>query len=205
MTDRRPTGLSVLDRQLRGGVPAGSLVALVTPPEAQSDLLLDAMAASGPCLYLSTTRPEPEVRASLPPAASQETTVDRVGLDDLATPESVFAAVPDEGYVVLDTAEPLELLNRGDQLAAMDALVAALVDRDAVGLVRCLGIDEDDRPRRRTLQRADSVWTLRLIVTTLSIENRLIVSKFREGAALTEPVKLKLTDQVTIDTSRDIA
>ena len=37
------------------------------------------------------------------------------------------------------------------------------------------------------------------------IGNGLIVPKCRCGAALEEPLKLKLTDAVAVDTSRDIA
>jgi len=42
-------------------------------------------------------------------------------------------------------------------------------------------------------------------MATLTIENRLYVTRVRGGAALDEPLKLKLTDGVVVDTSRDIA
>jgi DNA repair protein RadA/Sms len=71
-------------------------------------------------------------------------------------------------------------------------------------VIHCLGSQQDDA-RRRTLRHADQVWTLVLKRGTLSIENRLYITKARNDAALTEPVKLRLTDQVMIDTSRDIA
>jgi DNA repair protein RadA/Sms len=49
------------------------------------------------------------------------------------------------------------------------------------------------------------IFDLRTTVTSAEIVNRLVVPKFRGGAALEEPLKLKLTDSVSIDTSRDIA
>jgi len=55
-----------------------------------------------------------------------------------------------------------------------------------------------------TEQVADVIFDLRTTVTGTEM-NRLIVPKFRGGAALEEPLKLKLTDTVSVDTSRDIA
>ena len=40
---------------------------------------------------------------------------------------------------------------------------------------------------------------------TLTIEDRPYVTRVREGAALDEPLKLKLTHDVIVDASRDIA
>ena len=52
---------------------------------------------------------------------------------------------------------------------------------------------------------SDIIWQLRRDVHTTGVEYLLVVSKFRGGCALTEPVKLELTDGIEIDTSRDIA
>jgi DNA repair protein RadA/Sms len=202
VTDRLSTGLGVLDRNLRGGVPAGSLVALVAPPESQSELLLEAVATAGPSLYLANSRTAEGVESSL----DHEALTAR-GFDHDAVRENVselLDRLPERGYLVLDAAEPFERLDPDAQQAALTALSNALRENQAVGVVHCLGTRQD-APRRRTLRRADHVWTLDLVRGTLSIENRLYVTKARNDAALTEPVKLRLTDQVTIDTSRDIA
>lgn len=194
--------MGVLDRNLRGGVPAGSLVALVAPPQSQSELLLEAVATAGPALYLTNSRTAAEVESSL---SYDELTAREF---DLPTAQEGFSALltglPERGYAVFDAAEPLERLEPAAQQSALDELSRSLRANDAVGLVHCLGTHQD-ASRRRTLRRADQVWTLDLVFGTLSIENRLYVTKARGDAALTEPVKLRLTDQVTIDTSRDIA
>jgi hypothetical protein len=52
---------------------------------------------------------------------------------------------------------------------------------------------------------ADVIFDLKTTVSGSEIENRLAVPKFRGGRALDETIKLQLTEQVTIDTSRDIA
>lgn len=70
---------------------------------------------------------------------------------------------------------------------------------DAAALLHCLDEPGLEGGRVRTLGTADVVCELRLTRTPLSIDNRLYVTKFRGGTALTEPIKVKLTD-----TSRDI-
>jgi hypothetical protein len=52
---------------------------------------------------------------------------------------------------------------------------------------------------------ADVVFDLQTDTSGSQIINRLAVPKFRGGRALEDTIKLKLTDGVTIDTSRDIA
>jgi hypothetical protein len=42
-------------------------------------------------------------------------------------------------------------------------------------------------------------------VTPDAVESTLVVSKFRGGRALTEPITLELTDNVRVDTSRNVA
>lgn len=55
-----------------------------------------------------------------------------------------------------------------------------------------------------TLNRVDQVWWLQLELLSREIRTRLYVTKARAGRALTEPIPLTLTDQVVIDTSRNI-
>jgi hypothetical protein len=59
--------------------------------------------------------------------------------------------------------------------------------------------------RRYTEHMADVVFDLRTVVDGAEIENRLAVPKFRGGRAPEETIKLRLSEQVAVDTSRDIA
>ena len=207
MASRLTTGLRILDRSLDGGVPAGSLVALVAPPESQSELLVDAVATAGPALYLTSVRTPAEVRESME-AADRDTdqlTVREYTAEELRNDvDGLLSGLERRDYVVFDTAERIETLERFARRSVLNSLKQTLRANGAVGLVHCLGLQKD-ADRRLTLHRADQVWTLDLVRTTLAIENRLYVTKVRGGAAMTEPVKLRLTDRVTIDTSRDIA
>jgi hypothetical protein len=52
---------------------------------------------------------------------------------------------------------------------------------------------------------SDVVFDLQTAVDGAEVENRLAVPKFRGGRAPDETIKLRLSEQVTVDTSRDIA
>lgn len=205
---RRSTGVSVVDRRLGGGLPAGSLTALVAPPESQSELFLRAFAASGPTRLLSTLRPAADVRAELEAADVDESTitVDSGDPEALAAdPGSVLDPVPEGGRLVVDPINAIERLDAADQRAVYAAIAERLEERDAVGIVHALSDPSLAAARTRTLAFADVVCRLQLTRTSLSIDNRPYVTKFRSGTALTEPIKVKLTDRVSVDTSRDIA
>jgi len=56
MVERLPTGITVLDRQLDGGIPAGSIVLLEAKPASQSELFLYELTATRGTLYLTSVR-----------------------------------------------------------------------------------------------------------------------------------------------------
>lgn len=207
MAERLSTGNAILDRRLSGGVPPGKLVVLSAPSDSQSELLLSAWANAGPSLYLSTARPVSALKPDLDELGVDldTTTLIHRSPADLATdPGATFSQIPDDGYFVLDAGDGIEQLSRQQQLTILNELSDELRERDSVGLVRCSS-ESPPAGRSLTLTRADLVWRLHLTMTSLSIETRLLVTKFRGGAAHTEPIKLLLTDRVSVDTSRDIA
>ncbi|MFC7186532.1 RAD55 family ATPase [Halorubrum yunnanense] len=198
-----PTGISVLDREFGGGIPSGSVVALKAEPASQSELILDRFSRVRECRYLTTVRSADAVEASLAPGDDGTIVRDATGDDPLATVLDAAAALPDGGTVVVDSVGPLEAgEGYGEFLSDLRRRVA-----DAGGLVvlHALKAGAPDRNRIVTEQVADVVFDLRTTVTGTEIANRLVVPKFRGGAALEEPLKLKLTDSVSVDTSRDIA
>jgi len=69
----------------------------------------------------------------------------------------------------------------------------------------CLGDERRTPLRWLTLARADMVRKLQQVETSLAVETRLYVTKDSHGEVILEPAKLKLTEGVGVDTSRDIA
>lgn len=205
-----PTGISVLDREFGGGIPSGSVVALKADPASQSELILDRFARVRECRYLTTVRSVDAVESNLTLADAEDeddgTVVrDAGGEDPFSAALDAAAELPDGGTVVVDSVEPLEARDRGEYGAFLEDLRRHVDDVDGLAVLHALKGDAPERNRVVTEQVADVVFDLRTTVTGTEIANRLVVPKFRGGAALEEPLKLKLTDSVSVDTSRDIA
>jgi DNA repair protein RadA/Sms len=208
MSDKLSTGLAVVDRHMHGGIPVGSLLVLAAPPESQSDLFLSAVTTVADTYYLTAGRTADAVRSrrQRPGAGDTALAVETVSPETFtADPEGTLAAVPTRGFLVVDSFDEFERLAPDAQLRALRALSSCLRERESVGLLHCAKQETRTPARRRTLQFADVVWMLHLIVTSLSVDTRLTITKVRDGLAHLEPVKLKLTDTVVVDTSRDIA
>ena len=202
-----PTGISVLDRQFGGGLPSGSVVVLEADPDSQSELILNRFARIRRCRYVTTVRSAGSVEAALRVDGDEDTAVEAADVDDdLREVAPLTDDFPDGGTLIVDSVEPLERAASPSAYAEfLDGVRSRADDADGVAVLHALRGGEDARARRITEQVADVVFDLRTAVTGTEIANRLVVAKFRGGAALEEPLKLKLTDEVAVDTSRDIA
>lgn len=206
-TRRFSTGLPFLDRKIGGGLEPGGLLAFTAPLASQSELVLAELIRSRHAVVVSTTRPEAEVERW---AASKDATG---GLDVLAAdaetlledPDLATAELTPESFLVVDSVDGLETADRERYLSFLDHLKERLRETESVGVLHCT--DQVENPPRRglSLHRADNVWQLEVLVLSREIKTRLLVRKARHGRALTEPVPLRLTDRVQVDTSRRIA
>lgn len=211
---RMSTGVSVVDDRLGGGFPAGSLVALVAPPETQSELLLYQLTAQRQTLYLSTLRSEEGVKEAF----------DRSSIDvgnpmvAYAEPDTAFDEIGDvvgragtRMNLIVDAANTLERRDPAAYQSFINKLHTYVRRTGSIAMLHCHDTDaiETDpaaaRGREITLGISDAVLELRRTVAGNDVETALVVSKFRGGSALTEPIKLELTDDVRVDTSRDLA
>lgn len=208
MTDRRSTGVRILDRKLEGGIPPGSLVLLSAPPHSQSEQFLYELTTAGPTLYLTTERRPRAVRSAIDVEGGSTDDTDVYGIDPGAPVEEtrrVVERAPSGTNLVVDVVDPLERVGGDDYRD----LLAAIRDRlrSTGGFAMLHGLEGRRVPedRDRTEYLADAVFELRNRVRGERIENRLVVAKFRGGRPFEEALKLELADRVAIDTSRDIA
>ncbi len=203
-----PTGIDVLDRMLGGGIPEGSVVILSAQPASQAELILYELTATRPTLYLSTRR----TRAAV--ADAVESTKVRVGnphIQDLGLDAPLDHAnravrtLPEGATLIVDPIDPLEKAGENRYASFLNELQTHMTNTGGIAYLHA--IDGRSVPDERDLTEymADVVFRLDTTVTGDSLENRLAVPKFRGGPAMDEPIKLELRDQVSIDTSRDIA
>ncbi|ACM56407.1 RAD55 family ATPase [Halorubrum lacusprofundi] len=209
-----PTGISVLDREFGGGLPSGSVVVLKADPASQSELIVDRFSRPRACRYLTTVRSADAVKAILTlggesegdgSGGDAETVVEETDREDPIDDVLATASdLPEGATLVVDSVEPLEAADRSRYGSFLTELRRHVDDAGGIAVVHAFK-GGNGQNRVVTEQVADVIFDLRTTVTGTEIVNRLIVPKFRGGAALEEPLKLKLTDTVSVDTSRDIA
>jgi len=211
---RLSTGIPALDRLLGGGIPNGRMVALIAPPETQGELLLKQLVGVRSTLYLSTFRPKWEIKEELADYVQNRMTADADPIDlqvDYVTPEELLESpatyldtLPSRANLIIDSIDEFEVEDRSRYVDFLNLVKETLWETGSLGLFYGMEGNRDSPARSLTLKRSDLVWQLRRNVRSNDIEHYLVISKFRGGEALTEPVKLILTDEVRIDTSRDI-
>lgn len=208
MAKRLSTGVDVLDRELGGGVPAGTVVAYEAPPASQGELLLYELTRPRPTLYLTTDRTEQAVRDAFAetdaPTGNPE--IGYIpGADSLENARRAFRSVPEEATVVIDPADALERADRSRYENFLNELSNHMRNVGGVAVLHCLDSDHAPALRGTTEHMVDAVFRLRVEEAGGELESRLTVPKFRGGRALDTHVKLNLAERVQVDTSRDIA
>ncbi|PSP77976.1 transcriptional regulator [Halobacteriales archaeon QS_4_69_225] len=208
MTERLRTGIDVLDRKLDGGIPEGSVVALAAQPASQAELFLYELTATRGTLYLSLDRRGDFVAASIDTAdasTGDPTVRDIAGEAPLDNAAKLVSALPDDSNLIVDPVDVLERQEATRYRNFLNELQNHIYNTGSIALLHCL--DGHDVPplRDTTEHMADIVFELETSVKGDRIENHLAVPKFRGGRALSDVIKLELSDEVDIDTSRDIA
>ncbi|WP_251343903.1 RAD55 family ATPase [Haloplanus halophilus] len=207
MARRLPTGISVLDRQLDGGIPPGSILLLSADPASQSESLLYEIAAARGTLYVTTVRSEQAVRDAI---ERYRGGVDRLSVRDAGDYPPIDNAtrlvkdLPENANLLIDVVDPLEDADPTRYRRFLNELQTHMVNTGSIAVLHAMHGEETPN-RSLTKHMADVVFDLRTDTSGSQIVNRLAIPKFRGGSALEETIKLKLTDGVTIDTSRDIA
>ena len=208
MAGRLSTGIGVLDRKLDGGLPAGSLVALTSPPASQGELLLYELTAARPTLYLSTDRSEEAVRDafSTTQARTGDPTIRHVPGDaPLQHAQRLVSLLPERSNLIVDPVDLLEAQGESHYRAFLNEVQTQMRNTGSIAVLHCLSGRNEPDARDMTEHMADVVFDLQTTVKGDTVENRLAVLKFRGGRALGDTIKLELGERVTIDTSRDIA
>ncbi|AEM57424.1 MULTISPECIES: RAD55 family ATPase [Haloarcula] len=209
MANRLRTGIDVLDRKLDGGIPAGSIVVLSAQPASQAELFLYELTATRGTLWLSLDRTAESVIASIEqtPANTGDPTVRHIsGEAPLDNAGKLVSALPETSNLIVDPLDVLEAQEPHSRFRAfMNDLQNHIVNTGSLAIVHCLD-GRDVPPLRDTTEHfADVVFQLNTTTTGDEVENRLAIPKFRGGRAPTDIIKLNLVEEVSIDTSRDIA
>lgn len=205
---RLSTGISVLDRQLGGGIPSGSTLVLSATPASQSELFLYEFMGARPTLYLTTLRSADAVRDSIartPLSVGDPKIAEIDGDAPLDQATQLIGTLPEESTLVIDPVNPLEAADSSRYRRFLNQLGTHLQNTDSIAILHALSGQHTEPTRDVTEYMADVVFDLRTEIRGSEVVNKLAVPKFRGASALEETIKLNLADSVQIDTSRDIA
>ena len=209
MTKRLRTGIDVLDRKLDGGLPAGSMVALAADPASQAELLLYELTATRGTLWLSLDRTAEAVSDSIQntPAKTGDPTVRHIsGEAPLDNAGKLVSALPETSNLIVDPLDVLESQEPPSRFRSfMNDLQNHIFNTNSLAILHRLNGRSVPSLRDTTEHFADVVFELDTNVRGDEVENRLAIPKFRGGRAPTDVIKLDLVEEVSIDTSRDIA
>lgn len=207
MTEKLPTGVEILDRKLDGGIPPGRAVVLSASPTSQSELFLYEVASVRETIYLTTERSELAVRDVLEQTGADVDSIDihALGDDPLSEAEAAITDLPDRSAVIVDPMKLLELEEGASYQNFLNDLRHRIDQSDSIAFFHCLDRRSVPDSRDTTEYMADIIFDLSTDVRGDTLENRLVVPKFRGGQALEDMIKLNLTAEVTIDISRKIA
>ena len=209
MTNRLRTGIDVLDRKLDGGIPAGSMVALTAHPASQAELFLYELTATRGTLWLSLDRTAEAVTVSMEntPAETGDPTVRHIsGEAPLDNAGKLISALPETSNLIVDPLDVLESQEPPSRFRSfMNDLQNHIFNTDSLAIMHCLDGRSVPPLRDTTEHFADVVFDLQTDATGDEVENQLAIPKFRGGRAPSDIIKLDLVEEVSIDTSRDIA
>jgi len=210
MSRRLSTGIDVLDRQLDGGIPTGSIVLFSADPASQSELLLYEVTAVRMALYLTTIRSDQAVQDAVDRTSQYtqvgEPTIRDIGLEaPLDQANKLLGTLPSESTLIIDTLDPLERQEASRYRYFLNQLQTQMQNTESIAILHAMNGRSVPVLRDVSEHMADVIFDLRTERQGTEIVNRLSVPKFRGGRALDETIKLKLSTGVSIDTSRDIA
>jgi KaiC/GvpD/RAD55 family RecA-like ATPase len=232
MGEMLSTGVEALDRRLDGGLPAGSLLALVAPPASQSEALIHRLMGERPTVYITTIRQREAVEAELSHIEDDVPNVAVVHVGGTASMDNEFlktvtgnrthsldfgeGGLLDDVYeavekvdgranVVVDPVNPLERTGkRRAYQEVLNRLKEKLLSTDSLGVLHCVASDATPALRETTLTVADVVWELDLVENTETVQHQLLVPKNRRGTVVLEETTLVFEPRIHIDDSWNI-
>ncbi|WP_276251900.1 DUF7125 family protein [Haloarcula rara] len=197
---RLPTGLAPVDRELQGGIPAGSVVALSAEQGSRSELLLHAITRERGTLYLPVGRSREDVRQALKTSLVQtgDPTVRELDERALLTRGSeLLGRLPHQINVVIDPMDRLEQQDREAYYEFLQMVSDAVRATDSVALLHTL--DRTPTPRNRVTTERFADLILRCETTEHGARQTYQISVSKEsGDGLIDQAEwVDVTEQFT--------
>lgn len=209
--DALPTGVAELDARLGGGPRPGTLAALQAPPESQKGPLLYSLMYQRPTTYVTTVRSEDDVRDELDHVLGDcEYSVREAGtrhpIRGVKRAIEADAGAGDQyRNIIVDSVNALERTGHYDRYVdLLRAIKSHLLETGGLAVLHCTDQEPVPELRTETLGSSGLVLDLNIVVEKNTLENHLTVPKARGQSSIDEVIKLKLGQEIQVDTSRNL-
>jgi len=231
----KSTGIFILDRNLGGGLPSGSVVYLSGDPESMSEIFLHQFTQTRKTYYVVTGRRPKYVAQNLQSMGydiseitfvdiyseyyltAQGEPVDNVGneyVDNQIIDFMVYNLqnIEAEGEfsgvnILFDTFS--FFLNLSVNVGQIKKLMNVIYEttKELGGMTYLYGLKntQDQALENEVINACDVVFDIELLRNSDEIVSRLSIPKIRGMAPITDMLKFKISEGIQIDTSTDIA
>jgi KaiC/GvpD/RAD55 family RecA-like ATPase len=205
------TGIEILDNPeyLEGGFPKGSVVTILANPIATAELFMFDLASVRTTNYFTTSRSAEAVETNLDILKRSPEDFEIV---DLFSADDVFDTLMEglegvgrEQNIIIDTVSDLVDHDRFEDM--LDVIYRVSHETDSVTYLYMIKEDEETMTyaESRVPYLSDVVMKMSTGLEGEKIENRLAISKLRGQTPPEKTIKLIIGEEITVDTSRDIA
>jgi hypothetical protein len=172
-------------------------------------LFLYELTATRGTLWMSLNRSSEAVSDSIAntPVETGDPTVRHItGEAPLDNAGKLVSALPETSNLIIDPVDVLEAQEPRSRFRSfLNDLQNHIFNTGSLAIMHCLDGQSVPPLRDTTEHFADVIFDLETDIDGDEVENRLAIPKFRSGRAPTDTIKLELADEVSIDTTRDIA
>jgi KaiC/GvpD/RAD55 family RecA-like ATPase len=229
-----PTGITLLDRSLRGGLPAGSVVYITADPESMSEIFLHQFTQARKTYYFTTERKPQYVLQDIANLGfSTENIIfidiyseyyispggemiDNIGNEYVdakiveLTEEHLrnIQNVDEEEFNIIIDSFSFYLslnVNTGKIKRLLNIIYEITKERQCLTYLYGLKDTHDKTLEHEIFKTCDVIFDVTLEKTTDRVQNKLAIPKIRGMMPVTDLIKFKIGEGVQIDTSQDIA
>ncbi len=228
---RLRTGVEILDRSLNGGLPSGALVYFSANPKSMPEVFLYELSVHRKTYYVTTHRDPRYITRNmeeldfespgmefidlheeyyyriLPAEPDRQAAAKKLAqyldnwLDSLQNKkEENFTVIFDNFSFLIDLGIDMDSLKR-----MLDKVYDILNESNSICYLMMIQGMHPESVENRIQYWCDVIFDIDLERKGDKIVNKLTLPKIRGMTPITDYIKFKVTDRITIDTSRDIA
>ena len=228
---RLPTGIDILDRNLNGGLPSGALVYFSAYPRSTPEVFLFELTVPRKTFYITTHKNPRYLIRNMAELDFDSTNIEFINIHEeyydkllpslsdrriaskklmqfldewldnvIESGENNFTIIFDSFSFLLELGIELDSLKR-----FLDRVYDVIYDNNSVCYLMIVKGMHHESVDNHIQYWCDVIFDIDIERKGDKIVNKLTLPKIRGMAPLTDYIKFRVTDRISIDTSRDIA